>query len=115
MVPARPAEMTEANAEEAWELHPGVAWRVIAGEAYLVTPSRSMHRVAEPSGVWTLETLSRGPQTLDALVAGARGQFGGEHADMRGDLGRFLRQLGSNGLARRCPPPPEVAHDGREP
>ncbi len=76
-----------------YQIAQGIAFRLVGGEAFIVTPNRAMHRVRSKSGVTILAELRSGPQTRDALVASMRAQFRGDSETITATVDAFVAQL----------------------
>ena len=81
-------------------LHPAVAWRRVAGEIVLVTPDRSMHRVASPTGAAIVEALAGDGVDRDDLVVQLTQRFSGEPSAIAADVDAFLGSLAAVGILR---------------
>ena len=88
-----------AGAQRSFRLRDDIAFRVVGGEAFLVTADRTMHRVAAPTGVAILEAIQSRPQTRAALVAALSAQFLAEPDQIERDTVAFLDSLVTRGVA----------------
>lgn len=88
----------ERNRKRCLRFRPEVAFRVVGGEAFLVTPDRAMHRVTAASGVVILEALQARAHTHATLLAEVASRFRGETEQIERDTDGFLADLLARGV-----------------
>lgn len=78
-----------------------IAFRVIAGRAYVVNPATSELHEFNETGTFIWKLLDGKGATLEKLAAGLSAEYEVDPARARDDAAEFLRFLEKNGLAER--------------
>ncbi len=89
-------------------LHPAVAWRPVAGEIFLVTPDRAMHRVASPTGAAIVKALAGPGVERGDLIVQLTQRFTGHPSAIAADVDAFLASLTAAGILRTVPAAPHA-------
>ncbi len=94
----RPGRSEHREADRTFRRAPGVASRLVAGEAVLVVPSRREAHVLNGTGsaAWA---LMDGSLTTGEIASALAGRYGVEGGRASRDLGAFLDDLASRGAA----------------
>ncbi|MBI5608612.1 MAG: PqqD family protein [Deltaproteobacteria bacterium] len=104
-----PQPQATPQAITAYTMHPAAAAREVAGEIFVVTDDRGLHRLEVPTAVTICRSLMAGPADREALVAQLVADFEVEWDVAARDLDAFVALLVERRIAVQCaptPPPP---------
>jgi hypothetical protein len=92
-------------ASERYRIHPDVAWRLVDGVVFLLTPDSRYHQNDDPVGVTVWEALAAAPPAtppdLDTLAACVASSYDVDVASAAADLAEFLAELVAVGAVER--------------
>ncbi len=91
-------------ANTAYTMHPAAAAREVAGEIFVVTDDRGLHRLEVPTAVAIFRSLMAGPARRDTLIAQLVEDFEVEWEQAASDLDRFVNELVERRIAVECEP-----------
>lgn len=93
----------------AFRIHPDVAWRLVDGVVFLLTPDSRYHQNDDPVGVAVWQALAAAPPgappDLAALTAHVTARFDVDPQTAAADLAAFLDDLVAAGAVERIPAP----------
>lgn len=75
-----------------------VAWRLVAGELFAITPDGMQHHVESPTGVLVWSEIEKGGRDRDQLLKAILAEFDVDEATAAADLDEFLSSLVNAGL-----------------
>lgn len=96
--------MPQPQASTAYTLHPAAAAREVAGEIFVVTDDRGLHRLEVPTAVTIFRSLMAGPASREALIARLVEDFEVDWDVAAGDLDQFVAVLVERRIAVPCEP-----------
>lgn len=92
-----------------YRIHPDVAWRLVDGVVFVLTPDSRYHQNDDPVGVTLWQRLAAAPPDdppdLDTLAAHVASQYDVDVATARSDLREFLDALVDAGAVERVARP----------
>jgi len=97
--------------------HPDLAWRLVDGVVFLLTPDSRYHQIDDPVGVAVWQALSGAPADgapdRDGLAARVAERFDVSRETAAADLAPFLDELERVGAVERVEPAEGPAGPGR--
>ncbi len=84
--------------EPTYRIHSDVAWRIVDGELFAVTPDGNLHHVESPTGVFVWKMLDGRAPSASECAAAVTEAFEVDLETARKDLAEFLEQLVSLGV-----------------